>query len=162
MRSRGIFNEMRIVADNMLGRLAVWLRLLGLDTEYLTSGPGRPSPDRILITRRADRPGQPSLKGWQGVVRVRANHTQDQLREAVRSLKLTPEDLASLTRCSRCNALLEPLNREAAFGRVPEFVFEYQTEFFTCPRCDRVYWPGTHQDRILAVIQDLFEDKSLS
>jgi hypothetical protein len=149
----------KIAADNMLGRLAVWLRLLGLDTVYLAGGPKTPRPDRVLLTRRTDRPHQPRLSGWPRVVRLKEDRAADQLREAVSALGLTPADAAPLTRCSRCNAPLAPLDRNAAFGRVPEFVFENQSEFFACPTCGRVYWPGTHQDRILAVIQGLWPEK---
>lgn len=27
--------------------------------------------------------------------------------------------------------------------------FEKPFEFFQCPRCGQVYWPGSHRDRIL-------------
>lgn len=150
---------MKIAADNMLGRLAVWLRLLGLDTVYLVGGPKTPLPDRVLITRRTDRPHQPRLSGWPRVIRLKENSTLDQLRESVAALGLTPADAAPLTRCSRCNEPLAPLERGAAFGRVPEFVFENQSEFFACPSCGRVYWPGTHLDRMMAVIHGLWLDR---
>jgi len=146
----------------MLGRLAVWLRLLGLDTVYLAGGPKTPRPDRVLLTRRTTRPHQPRLGGWQRVVRLTENRTLDQLREAVHALGLTLQDAAPLTRCSRCNAPLDPLDRSAAFGRVPEFVFEHQTEFFSCPTCGRIYWPGTHQGRMMAIIQGLWPDENFS
>ncbi|HYA87149.1 MAG TPA: Mut7-C RNAse domain-containing protein, partial [Nitrospirota bacterium] len=27
---------------------------------------------------------------------------------------------------------------------VPHYVYEKNTVFFQCPKCKRIYWPGTH------------------
>jgi uncharacterized protein len=32
---------------------------------------------------------------------------------------------------------------------VPDHVFATQSEFMECPSCARIYWPGSHADRML-------------
>lgn len=141
----------------MLGGLAKWLRFLGFDTFYLRRGPGRPLPGRTLLTRRSDRPHQPGLGGWPRVVRLSADRTQDQLAAVIRALDLTREDLRPMTRCSVCNQGLCQADPEEVRGRVPEYVQGAYTRFSFCPGCGRIYWPGTHHGRMLAVIEELFK-----
>jgi uncharacterized protein with PIN domain len=43
---------------------------------------------------------------------------------------------------------LRVLAREQARGRVPERSFAWQEEFWECDRCRRVFWKGTHWQRI--------------
>ncbi|MBW2060973.1 MAG: Mut7-C RNAse domain-containing protein [Deltaproteobacteria bacterium] len=152
--------ELKLAADSMLGGLARWLRLLGLDTYYLQHGPGTPLPDRILLTRRTGRPHQPRLRGWLEVINLSQNRTLSQLQEAVQALGLKKEDIHPLTRCSVCNHLLQKVSKEEVLGRVPEFVHGHHDEFSLCPGCGRIYWPGTHHGRMQVVIQGLWENSS--
>jgi uncharacterized protein with PIN domain len=55
-------------------------------------------------------------------------------------------------RCTRCNALLEPLAPEAAAARVPARVRERHARFLSCPGCGRVYWEGTHVERMRRLV----------
>jgi uncharacterized protein with PIN domain len=59
-------------------------------------------------------------------------------------LKISPGELKPLSRCSRCNEPLAPVPRGQVRGRVPEHVFHYQSRFYECPRCHRLFWPGSH------------------
>ncbi|MBW1708452.1 MAG: Mut7-C RNAse domain-containing protein [Deltaproteobacteria bacterium] len=150
----------KLAADSMLGGLAKWLRLLGLDTYYLRHGPKKPLPDRILLTRRSNRPHQPRLHGWLEIINLSSNDTKSQLRESVQRLGLNKEDARPLSRCNTCNRLLEKVSKDDVLGRVPEFVFSYHNEFSLCPGCGRVYWPGTHHGRMSAVIDGLWDEAS--
>ena len=147
---------MKLAADGMLGGVAKWLRLLGFDTYYLRGGPKRPMPDRVLLTRRPGGFNRAMFKGWSRVINLTANETRAQLAEIVRTLDLTREDLALMTRCSVCNQELRPAGPDEVAGRVPEYVQATQTEFSECPGCGRIYWPGTHQRPMQAVIEELF------
>ncbi|MBW2092614.1 MAG: Mut7-C RNAse domain-containing protein [Deltaproteobacteria bacterium] len=149
---------MKLAADSMLGGLAKWLRLLGFDTYYLRHGPKEPMPDRILLTRRSTRPHQPRLQGWQVIINLSSNDTQSQLREVIQSLGLKREEAHPLTRCSNCNRTLQTVSKDDIADRVPEFVLNYHDEFSLCPGCERVYWPGTHHDRMLKVLNGLWDD----
>jgi len=73
----------------------------------------------------------------------------DQLLEAVERLALAPDGSGWLSRCLECNAPLEPGDREALRGLVPERVFATHSDFMRCPGCAKIYWAGSHADRML-------------
>jgi uncharacterized protein len=147
---------MRFLVDRPLGGLAKWLRLAGLDavlTSFSTRGAPLPDPvpGNVLVTRQA---GLHRLHRDDLLV-LEANHPEDQLAEVLRRLQISRGELAPLSRCGECNELLTPVPRETALGLVPDHVFHTQAEFFQCPRCQRVYWPGSHPARIAARLHDL-------
>ncbi|MEW6267640.1 MAG: Mut7-C RNAse domain-containing protein [Thermodesulfobacteriota bacterium] len=147
--------ELELAADAMLGGLAKWLRLLGLDTIYLPMGARPPRPERVLLTRRSSRPHQDRITGWRRIVTLTANDTPGQLAETIRALGLTWRDLQPFTLCSVCNSRLTAAGPAEVEGLVPAYVLATQKKFSLCSGCGRVYWPGTHHWRMLAVIKDL-------
>lgn len=143
--------EPRFVVDTMLGRLAHWLRAMGYDTVYLRSADDHRllqiaiGEDRILVTRDsrlARRAGRRSLF-------IQFERLDEQLAEVVARLGLHPPPAEWLSRCLECNALIEPRERDAVRGRVPPRIFDAHTEFWGCPGCGRIYWAGSHTDRML-------------
>jgi uncharacterized protein with PIN domain len=145
----------RFVADSMLGKLARWLRALGYDTLYFKVAEDRHllqlarGERRTLLTRdvRLAR-----LAGAQGLL-VRATTVEPQLREVLERLALAPDGEGFLSRCLECNTRLEARAGDAVRGLVPEYVFATQARFVACPGCARVYWQGSHADRILARLE---------
>lgn len=151
---------MKFLVDQPLLGLAKWLRLCGLDAaveRFSSYGSDLPSPvaGRYLLTRQARyrHHQRPDL------LVLDANDPQDQLAEVFRRLKLTRRDLAPLSRCGECNDLLALTSREMALGLVPDHVFQTQKQFFQCPRCRRLYWPGSHHARIIAKLGQVFLDQ---
>ena len=140
----------RFAVDRMLGRLARWLRILGHDVAYGSHLAGRPLVDRarregrILVTRdtrlvrRRDLP--PHLF-------VRSDAFREQLCEVAAAVRLGTAGV--LCRCLDCNATLAGVPRDDVRDRVPAFVWETTTDFLTCPRCHRIYWPATHREHVL-------------
>lgn len=157
----------RFLADAMLGRLARWLRILGYDAEYF------PGEDDELI-RRARREGRVLLtrdtrllQRYSAGVRpppagtdplphlfIESDHVMEQLRQVVAALHLNPA-APPARRCSCCNAVLEPRDKAEVVGRVPEFVWSHHQAFWACPRCQRIYWAGTHRQRMEEAIKAL-------
>jgi uncharacterized protein with PIN domain len=145
---------MKLVADAMLGRLATWLRVLGLDTVFSASmtasqfltwvGRGRRG-----LTRRT------TLRGLPEIIFVESDHHQDQLIQVVGELGLKPPWEGLFTRCGRCNQELTEVERSEVLGRVPEYVYQTQDLFRQCPLCGRIYWSGTHPDRMLAWLDSI-------
>ena len=81
----------------------------------------------------------------------------DQVLEAVERLALSPDGAGWLSRCLECNARLEPGAREALRGLVPEHVFATHADFMRCPGCARIYWAGSHADRMLERLTRLLD-----
>ncbi len=131
---------MKFVCDFMMGRLAKWMRLLGYDTEFLKETDYNKliifacNEERIIITRNS------KLKDLKNVIYIKEEKVEEQLRII---LTLFPET-DPLTRCSLCNTKIEKVNKMDVYGKVPEYVFNTQKNFYSCPKCNKIYWEGTH------------------
>jgi uncharacterized protein with PIN domain len=149
---------MKFIADRMLGKLAKELRMLGYDTVYCRGENAylliklAREEGRVILTRSTKLiPKQPEDR----IVRIMEDKPSDQLRELIqrRIISLGEEPLFS--RCLLCNILLNEIPREEVEGKVPDFIFYQQKEFFRCPQCSRIYWQGSHQDRMKREIDEL-------
>ena len=68
-----------------------------------------------------------------------------------------PMDFAKtlFSRCTCCNLeLIGPLPLEAVAPKVPALVREWRARYYRCPRCERVYWDGTHTEHVRAFLRD--------
>lgn len=152
---------MRLLCDEMLGRLARWLRLLGLDVAYVqhvddaTLLRVAAAEGRLLLTR-----DEALARAAQGqAVLVKALEPEAQLREVVLALGLKPDAAVMLSRCSLDNAALEEATKADAEGHVPPGVFAAHERYWRCPACARFYWRGTHTERIEAVLKALAKER---
>ena len=145
----------RFLVDAMLGKLASWLRILGWDAEYVK---GRKSEElleqarsegRILLTRR---------QGLQDerLVFVESEILEEQLRQ-LEELYRVLTNAEPFTRCIACNVVLQAVDKAEVKGKVPFYTFQTQQEFFRCPRCNKIFWPGSHHTAMLRKIKGLKE-----
>jgi len=146
---------MRFAADRMLGRLAIWLRLLGYDTLYSNSLSDHQflalaDEGRILLSRNTRLVGKVAAEKF---VFIEDNDPKVQLQEVVRLLGLKPQPDRFFTRCSLCNGVLEPAEAGDVVGHVPDHVWTAHTKFSKCGTCGKIYWPGTHLIRSRKVIE---------
>lgn len=145
---------MKLLCDHMLGSLARWLRFMGYDTAY--PGPMDDSEliekareeGRILVTRDKELAAR-----LPGSLRVRSDVLEEQIRELAKVLPLRLVD--PLSRCSLCNVLLEPVGTEEVKSLVPEGVLSRHQEFWRCGSCGRVYWQGSHWDKMVERLNSL-------
>lgn len=140
-----------MIADAMLGALARWLRVLGLDVAY------DPSLDDPKLVERAVAEGRVILTRDRRLVerRLARNHllirsdvVEEQVRQVLEDLGIRPDPDRLLGRCLLCNALTEPMPAEDARAVVPPWVARTQDEYRACPVCGRIYWSGTHAERM--------------
>jgi uncharacterized protein with PIN domain len=139
----------RIFADTMLGRLARALRLVGLDTTYADEEGRARALDSAILTGRviATRDKRLNSYGCRRVFVV-SDHWEEQLAQVLVELGLDRAALPAFSRCSRCNREIVPVARDEVRDVVPPFVFATQRAFHRCPGCARVYWAGTHVQRM--------------
>jgi len=149
---------MKFLVDAPLGGLAKWLRFCGFDVELrplpLGKAPRLPEPvaERFILTAQAAL----GRLGRADVVVLAGTTPEAQLREVCQRLHLKRQDLEPLSRCPRCNRELTPLPRDRARGQVPDHVFTAQREFYQCPGCGRIFWPGSHTLAIVAQLDRIF------
>lgn len=165
MNSDGNSGEERFLADSMLGRLAKWLRILGYDTHYQRAYQKGAveallrAEDRTLLTRCGE-----TLKRHAGGVLIRSDHVHEQLRQLILEKGIRVDPGASFRRCPVCNEMLRIADPHSAKNRVPEYVvFQHGACLRQCPACGRIYWRGTHPERMRAQMKTwglLFESSS--
>ena len=155
--------ESRFVLDVHLGRLATYLRMLGFDTLYRndytdaelarTSG----SEGRILLSR--DRGLLKRSLVTHGYC-LRATDPRQQLIEVLRRFDLAGS-IEPFRRCLRCNGLLQPVEKAAIAERLQPKIRQHYDVFRCCCSCDRIYWPGSHYERMQRFIARVLEDERL-
>jgi uncharacterized protein with PIN domain len=148
--------EARFVVDVNVGRLARKLRLLGFDAVY------RPGWDDATIADKADSEGRIVLTKDIALLKrrvivwgrwLRAEEPTRQLLEVLSVFGLKGP-FATLTRCLDCNALLEPVDKAEIVHQLEPKTKKYYHDFSQCPDCGKIYWAGSHQERIMQWLRD--------
>lgn len=151
--------QARFILDNHLGKLATYLRILGFDCLYdphledAGLAAAAHEQKRILLSR--DR----GLLMRREVVHgcwVRSKDPVEQARQVLQRYGLH-DQVRLFYRCLRCNQPLVPVSKEAVLHRLEPLTKKYYQEFQLCPACDRVYWPGSHYERMQQLIPKLLE-----
>lgn len=155
---------MRVAADSMLGRLAKYLRLCGIDATYhphindLDLIRHVRTTDRILFTRDTLLlKRRQFITGELPAVFIVSDQVKDQLRQcleffAAQGWQIDPQNPSS--RCPLCNAELKETARDSAFGQVPAHVFVNEDRFWRCPECLRFFWRGSHFQHFCQTIKE--------
>jgi uncharacterized protein len=134
------------VADGHLGKLVRDLRLLGIDVACDPTAEDRQlveiasRSNRALLTR--DRHLLMHAAVRHGYY-LRSQNPLEQTIEVLRRFDLG-FILSPFSRCLRCNALLEPAEKEKVIGQLEPLTKIYYDEFRRCTGCAQVYWSGSH------------------
>lgn len=149
----------RFFADAQLGRLARHLRLLGFDTRYendigdrelvqraVAEGRIVLSRDRDLLFRREVGHG----------CHLRSDDPREQLRRVLVRYELAAE-ARPFTRCMECNGALQPVAKSAVESELDVQTRECFDAFWRCDGCGRVYWRGSHYDRLRKRVDGMLE-----
>jgi len=151
---------MKFIADEMVGKLARWLRAAGYDTLYRNPVSDEDLIDiarrenRIVLTR--DRKLGAGT-GSQEVFVVASENPFEQFITVAKHFQLDVESNA-FRRCLECNGVLVAVRKEDREDSIPPHVYRTQTTFSQCPGCGRLYWPGTHYQamrRRLALVREM-------
>jgi len=140
----------KFIADAHLGGLARLLRMAGFDTLYRNDYADREIVDiaatqgRTVLTRDRDLLKQRAINDG---CYLHAILPELQFREIVYRLDLARR-MRPFSRCLRCNTPLQDVDKQAVGERLPPSVRAGQTRFTTCHHCRRIFWPGTHWQRM--------------
>jgi uncharacterized protein with PIN domain len=149
---------MKFLVDRMLGKLAKELRMLGYDTVYYSGKDAYQlihrarQENRVILTRNTKLIPK---RSEDRILRVTEDDPFLQLKELIQRRQITLDEERLFSRCLICNALLDQISKEEAEGKVPEFIFHQQRDFFRCPQCQRIYWQGSHQENMQKTIERL-------
>ncbi len=149
--------EKKFLLDNHLGRLAVYMRMLGFDVNYRNDYQDDElvsiarAERRILLTRdRGLLMRSVITKGYY----IRNKDPKQQINEVLKRFNLFLH-IDPFHRCLRCNSPLNPVDKENVENRLQPLTQKYYNEFHICPSCDQIYWKGSHYKRMLQLV-DVF------
>jgi hypothetical protein len=154
-------SDPQFACDAMLGGLARWLRAAGYDAFWQAG-----IDDRELV-RLTQREGRVLLSCDGGIFRIGIVRdgdvpalqvplglgVEEQLAFVLRELKRSVRG----PRCMACGGVLAEVPREQVRERVPERSYAWVQQFWECGRCQRVFWQGTHWQRIAERLEAMKE-----
>jgi len=151
----------KFVLDVHLGKLTKMLRLLGFDSKYRNDFQDEEivkislsekrivlTMDRNLLKRRILTHGL-----W-----IRSRHVKDQVQEVLDRLDLYKQ-AKPFSRCLICNSPVHPIQKDKIRNRLLPRTSQTFEKFFICDTCDKIYWPGSHYDRMKEKIEQLIHSK---
>jgi uncharacterized protein len=149
--------DIKFIADVHLGKLARYLRLSGFDTLYTTDY------DDMEIISLALKEHRIVLTRDKGILRnrlvtrgywLRSQDPREQIREVINRFDLKNQ-VNLFSRCSQCNSLLSDVTRDEVIQMLQPKTARYYEEFKKCPGCNKIYWRGSHCERLARLIQQI-------
>jgi len=138
----------KFILTDELGRLSRWLRILGFDAvmekdkRSLVLKSLR--EDRIILTRDS------KMSRFSGtrIVHVDSDFVEKQLAQVIKELNVQIEKDKLFTLCILCDEELVSVDKASVKDLVPAYVYETQDAFMKCPKCNKIYWQGSHWELV--------------
>jgi uncharacterized protein with PIN domain len=149
---------MLFILDGMHGNLARWLRISGYDVIYFRDKDDDElirealASNRVLLTRDLSLEKR-AKKASVITLLMEGEKVRDHLAQIkkVLSLEVNPDE----SRCPICNGELTKKTREEVRFKVQESSLNAFDDFRICKTCDKVYWKGSHWEKISKVLADV-------
>lgn len=142
------------IVDAMLGNLAKKLRVLGYDSTYFSSVEDEKlviiakNEKRIILTKDEQLVKAAQNQGIVSIL-IRGNDELEQIAQINAKIKLEKFVIDSnSSRCAACNGKLQPIEKYRIINKVPEGVLEREENFWMCDGCKKIYWQGTHFEKL--------------
>lgn len=148
------------VLDVHLGKLARYLRLLGFDAiydrKYVDASIAAISSEerRILLTRDKGllKRSEVDRGYW-----LRNTVPRLQIAEVLQAFDLKSA-VRGFTRCMVCNHTLETVAESSVRAALPAGLRGRFDRVSSCAGCGRLYWPGSHYDRLVDLVSHLIAE----
>jgi uncharacterized protein len=147
----------KFILDVHLGSLTRYMRMAGFDALYgndlmddeivkISTTDRRTilTKDRNLLKRNEVTHGY-----W-----IRNVDLEEQLKEVIRRFNLE-QRFNPFSRCIECNNLIEKVNKDDIEDEIPPKVRQYHKDFKKCRACGRIYWKGSHYEKMHSFIDKL-------
>lgn len=144
----------KFVLDVHLGKLARYLRLLGFDTLYENNYDDAQIVDIAQRTRRVILTRDIGLLKNKRVARgywLRATQPKKQIKEILNRFDLDKKT-KPFSRCLECNGKILRVSKEQIVKALPVKTNQYYTKFSRCKNCKKIYWEGSHYQKLRKLI----------
>lgn len=149
----------RFISDVHLGKLVKYLRLCGFDTYYDKTISDNDiigisvSDKRIILTR--DKGLLKNNRVTHGYW-IRSTRPAEQIQEVINRFDLR-RSMQPFTLCMECNGILDDVPKKEIVDHLPPKTRKYYSEFKKCQGCDRIYWEGSHYEKMKKQIERIFD-----
>jgi uncharacterized protein with PIN domain len=114
--------------------------------------------DRVLLTRDTEIMKRRVItSGRLRAILVNSEEPERQMQQLMQTLDLNRHS-RPFTLCLECNQPLMERSREEVKDRVPPYVYKTQRHYMECPACRRIYWRGTHWQRMTQKMEKFASD----
>ena len=141
---------MLFFVDAMLGNIAKKLRLLGLDSEYVSDINDSEllersqNENRIIISKDQNLIKRAEKMDIQSIYITKENEIE-QFQEIREKTHLEFNEISGdVARCPKCNFTTSQIKKSEIIDKTSEKILEYHDKFWKCNGCDQIYWEGTH------------------
>lgn len=151
----------KFVLDVHLGKLCKYLRMLGFDTFYHNHLEDSEiikisiTQKRIILTRDIGilKNGKVTHGYW-----LRSQNPREQIQEVIKRFDLL-KDIKPFNRCTVCNGLVRNVDKEKVTDLLEPGTKKYYHQFFQCESCLKIYWEGSHYEKMNTFIEDVVAAK---
>jgi len=143
----------KFLVNSMLGSMAKKLRICGFDTVYKVHLKDddliemAKEENRILLTSDEELSLRALKRGVRSIL-IKGKNDEDRLVELFKALDI--KDLyLEIIRCPLCNGELYEVEKEEVKNKVFPSVYKQHNKFYLCKRCGKIYWEGSHWEKII-------------
>lgn len=148
------FSDYRFLVDINVRKLGRNLRILGFDAADIIGS------DLVAIAEQANEEQRIMLSRNRELLKIRTiqygqllrseNH-QEQLIEVVDRYGLQTQ-IKPFSRCLSCNAKLRLIDKKDVLHLLEPLTKKYYSTFKQCEQCKKVYWRGSHHEKMMQLI----------
>jgi uncharacterized protein len=155
-------NQYSFIADAMLGKMARKLRMFGFDTLYDSNIDDTDILDsskyqgRIVLTSDRTLFKRCKKKGIDTILTYKGTELENfvTIFSALNIKAINSQKFPHL--CSCCNGLLGIItDKNLIKNQIPHRLLYSKNIFYECTKCNKIYWTGTHVQRISSLIKEI-------
>ncbi len=154
--------EPKFILDVHLGKLAKYLRMLGIDSLYENTYDDFEIVEIARAQKRTILTRDVTLLKMKAVTHgywIRSCYPKEQAAEVVCRFDLH-SNIRPFYRCLECNGIIGKTTRESVMDTLLPKTKRHYDEFFQCTSCKKVYWKGSHYHRMKQFIEQFKEQKN--
>jgi len=152
----------RFIADNNIMDVVKYMRALGFDVVVNPAFTPREIIDFSKKENRTILTKSRHLLKFKDVTHgifIRQGNLKDQIRHILTLLNLF-DSVKPFSRCLVCNTILSDAPEERIETQVPPKVKRRCETYVYCVQCQKIYWQGTHHEKIKAVLADILHSNA--
>lgn len=140
------------LADEMLNDVAVWLRLCGFVAVYKKWGSDSEiiaealKSGSIVLTSDKELALRCTKDGAKVILLPVWDKHEEKLVKALSGAGI--KEIFPETVCTSCNGELKKASKEEVRGKAPDAILDKFDDFLVCSSCGKVFWHGSHWERI--------------